>query len=304
MIDARILQDHVDEINRKIEAYLPQADEYNTELTEAVRYSVQAGGKRLRPMFMQETYRMFANGREEPEILHAFMAAIEFIHTYSLVHDDLPAMDNDEYRRGQLTTHAKFGEAPAILTGDALLNLAYEIIFDAIEGSEEPDDYMGGISAARILSRKAGLYGMVGGQYIDVYADQHPDFIPDEDIISYIYTNKTAALLEASFMIGAILGCASDLEIDVVEKMARYIGLAFQIRDDILDVTGNQELLGKPVGSDQKNHKQTYVSLYGLEAAQNAVQSYTEKAMKIFDSLRFRNVFLRELLLELVDRKK
>ncbi|MBQ9031712.1 MAG: polyprenyl synthetase family protein [Parasporobacterium sp.] len=303
-MDKKVLTDHVEEINDLIYDYLPREDAYNQELAEAMEYSVKAGGKRLRPMFMLETYRMFANGREEPEILFAFMAAIEFIHTYSLIHDDLPAMDNDEYRRGQLTTHARYGEAPGILAGDALLNRAYEIIFDAIEGSEEPDDYMGGISAARVLSAKAGMYGMVGGQYLDVYADQHPDFSVDEECLNYIYRNKTSALLQASMMTGAILAGASDLEIDLVEQMAGDIGMAFQIRDDILDVTGDKDVLGKPVGSDEKNQKQTYVSLYGLEKADEAVQAYTDRALQIFDSLRCRNPFLRELIELLINREK
>ena len=301
-MDKKILQDHVDDINSIIRNYLPEADDYNEELAEAMNYSVEAGGKRLRPMFIRETYRMFAGSREEPEILYAFMAAIECIHTYSLIHDDLPAMDNDDYRRGQLTTHKKYGEAAGILTGDALLNYAYEIILDTIEGSEDPDDYMGGISAARVLAAKAGMYGMVGGQYLDVYSEKHPDFTVDEASLKYIYSNKTSALLEASMMIGAILGSASDIEIDMVEKIARYIGLAFQIQDDILDVTGDQALTGKPVGSDERNQKQTYVSIHGLEAAGKAVDEYTGRAIEMFDSLHRQNAYFRELIIELAGR--
>lgn len=301
-MDKRVLQDHVEEINDLITDYLPHPDSHNEELTDAIQYAVMAGGKRLRPMLMLETFRMFANGRQEPEILYAFMSAIEFIHTYSLIHDDLPAMDNDEYRRGKLTVHAKYGEASGILAGDALLNYAYEIIFRAIEGSEDPDDYMGGISAARVLSVKAGMTGMVGGQYLDVYADKHPEFIVDREYLDYIYQNKTSALIEASMMVGAILAGAEEIEIAVVEKMAHYIGVAFQIRDDILDITGNQEILGKPVGSDEKNEKQTYVRLYGLEQAQSAVNTYTEKSLEIFDSLHRKNSFLRELIITLIER--
>ena len=303
-MDKKILQDHVDEINEIIYGYLPEADDHNEELTEAVCYSVQAGGKRLRPMFIQESFRLFAEGREEPEILHAFMAAIEFIHTYSLIHDDLPAMDNDEYRRGKLTTHAKYGEAVGVLAGDALLNLAFETILERIENSEDPDDYMGGISAARVLASKAGLYGMVGGQSMDVYSEKHPDFHVDPDCLKYIYRNKTSALLEASMMIGAIIAGASDLEIELVEKMAGYIGLAFQIQDDILDVTSSQEVLGKPIGSDEKNHKQTYISLYGLEKAKAQVKAYTDQALEILNCLKHKNMFLKELIIELIDREK
>ena len=303
-MDKRVLQDHVDEINDLIEDYLPREDSHNAELAEAVRYAVEAGGKRLRPMLMLETYRLFAEGRDAPEILYALMSAIEFIHTYSLIHDDLPAMDDDMYRRGQLTVHAKYGEAAGILTGDALLNLAYETIFRALEECEDPNDYMAGISAASVLSSKAGMFGMVGGQYLDVYSEKHADFSVDDAALDYIYRNKTAALIEASMMIGAILGYAEDIEIAVVEKMARYIGIAFQIRDDILDITGSQDVLGKPVGSDEKNEKTTYVSLHGLDMAQKAVKQYSQKALEIFDSIRHRNPFLRELITILIEREK
>lgn len=303
-MDARILQDHVDAINEILEAYLPEADGQTKELAGAVRYGVTAGGKRLRPMLMQECFHLFAGNREEPEILHAFMAAIEMVHTYSLIHDDLPAMDNDEYRRGKLTVHTKYGEAAGILTGDALLNLAFETVFQAIEESEEPEDYMGGISAGRILAEKAGMSGMIGGQYLDVYADKHPDFTVDADSLKYIYLNKTSRLLQSSMMIGAVFGGAADLEIAVIEKMAGYLGMAFQIQDDILDVEGNQEMLGKPVGSDEKNNKTTWVSLYGLDAAKNAVREYTGKALEIYDHLRQRSPFLRELLVMLTEREK
>ena len=303
-MDKKVLQDHVDEINELLEDYLPPEDSHNQELAEAVAYAVQSGGKRLRPMLMLETFRMFAGGREEPEILYALMAAIEFIHTYSLIHDDLPAMDNDDYRRGKLTVHARYGEAAGILTGDALLNLAYETIFQAIEGSEDPEDYMAGISCAKILSSKAGMFGMVGGQYIDVYADKHPEFQVDGDCLDYIYRNKTSALIEASMMMGAILGSANDLEVEVIETMAGYIGQAFQIRDDILDIISTPEILGKPVGSDARNKRQTFAAIYGLDRAEQAVREYSRKALEIFDSLRHRNSFLRELIVCLIEREK
>ena len=168
-MDKQLLNTRANEINQIIYSYLPEADDYNSELCQAAAYSVKAGGKRLRPMIMQETFRLFSKDREEPEVLHAFMAAIEFIHTYSLIHDDLPAMDDDDYRRGQLTVHAKYGEAAGILTGDALLNLAYEVIFKAILNCKDPE-LTYAARAASVLSTKAGLYGMVGGQYIDVYS--------------------------------------------------------------------------------------------------------------------------------------
>lgn len=304
-MDKLILKKHIEEINNIIYEFLPEADDHNDELVQAVNYSVRVGGKRLRPMFVLETYRMFqANAEAEPEIVHALMAAIEFIHTYSLVHDDLPAMDNDEYRRGQLTTHTKYGEAAGILAGDALLNWAYEVMFSAISSCSNPEDMKIAAGAAQVLASKAGLHGMVGGQSVDVYADKHGEFKVDEKCLEYIYNNKTSALIEAAFMMGAILGHASDGEIAAIEKMAGYIGMAFQIQDDILDVVGDQAVLGKPIGSDEKNDKQTYVKIHGLDAARRAVKDYTAEALKIFDSLSKTNTFLRELIVDLIDREK
>ncbi len=304
-MDKLILKKHIEEINDIIYKFLPDGDEYNAELVKAVNYSVKAGGKRLRPMFVLETYKMFsADNNAEPEILHAFMSAIEFIHTYSLVHDDLPAMDNDEYRRGQLTTHAQFGEAAGILAGDALLNWAYEVLLNAITSCSDGEEMTAAARAAQVLASKAGIKGMVGGQSVDVYADKHYEFKVDEKCLEYIYNNKTSALIEASFMMGAILGRADDEDVRAVEKMAGYIGMAFQIQDDILDVVGSQEILGKPVGSDEKNNKQTYVNIYGLDAARKAVKDYTSEALGIFDSLGMKNTFLRELIVELIDREK
>lgn len=304
-MDRLILKKHIDKINDIIYRFLPEADEYNAELVKAVNYSVKAGGKRLRPMFVQETYIMFSGADNvEPEVVRAFMAAIEFIHTYSLVHDDLPAMDNDEYRRGQLTTHAQYGEAAGILAGDALLNLAYEVVLAAIADCSDYKEMTAAVRSAQVLASKAGINGMVGGQSVDVYDDKHHEFEIDKDCLEYIYNNKTSALIEASFMMGAILGHAEDNEVGAVQKMAGYIGMAFQIQDDILDVVGNQEVLGKAVGSDEKNNKQTYVTIYGLDAARKAVKDYTYEALKIFDSLSVTNTFLRELIVELIDREK
>ena len=303
-MDKKILKTRVEEINDIIYRYFPEPDEYNAQLCEAMAYSVRAGGKRLRPMIMQETFRIFSNGQQEPEVLHAFMAAIEFIHTYSLIHDDLPAMDNDDYRRGLLTVHAKYGEAAGILTGDALLNYAYETIFKAASECDDRELCARAVKAACILSSKAGLYGMVGGQYIDVYSEKHPEFVIDEDCLNYINKNKTSALLEASMMVGAIIAGADDEEVEKAEMIAGYIGIAFQIRDDILDTIGDPLILGKPVGSDEKNDKCNYVSMHGLGAAQKAVIMYSEKALEIYDGLKNKNQFLRELFKELVIREK
>ena len=303
-MDGRLIEEKANKINDIIYGYLPEAGAYDQLITEAASYSVKAGGKRLRPMIMQESYRMYAGTDEEPEILHAFMAAIEFIHTYSLVHDDLPAMDNDMYRRGKLTTHAKFGEAFGILAGDALLNLAYETIAKSLAGTEDNEMLRRGVKAYAVLSEKAGIHGMVGGQVLDVYSEKTEGFKSRKDELEYIYENKTGALLEAPAMVGAILAGASDEDIAKLERISLNIGYAFQIRDDILDVTSTLEVLGKPINSDAENGKATYVTFAGLEGAQDAVRKYTDEAVREFDALPVKNDFLRELYIYLADRDK
>ena len=303
-MDKKLLADKVSNINYIIYGYLPAPDKYQELICDAVSYSVKAGGKRLRPMLMQETFHMFAGVAEEPEILHAFMAAIEFIHTYSLVHDDLPAMDNDMYRRGQLTTHAKYGEAFGILAGDALLNLAYETIAASLLKSKDAEELRRGVKAFEVLSKKAGIYGMVGGQVLDVYSEKTENFKSRQDEIEYIYENKTGALLEASVMAGALLAGADDKDVAAMEKIAKNVGFAFQIRDDILDVTSTLEVLGKPIGSDAENGKATYVTYAGIEEAQKAVERYTNDAISALDAFENRNDFLKELFIYLIDREK
>ena len=233
------IQTRVDEIEQIIKRYLPEEEGWQKTIMEAMNYSILAGGKRLRPMLMSETYRLFGG---KSKVIEPFMAAMEMIHTYSLVHDDLPAMDNDEYRRGKKTTHAVYGEAMGILAGDALLNYAFETAAKAFD--MEPDNRNIG-KAMQILATKAGIYGMVGGQVVDV-----------------------------------------------------------QIQDDILDVTSTLEVLGKPIGSDEKNHKATYVSFEGLEKAKEDVALYTNSAVARMDSLVVKNEFLNELLLYLISREK
>ena len=215
-----------------IYSFLPFEEGFQKTLFEAMNYSMKAGGKRLRPLLMQETYRMFGGEGSEVE---PFMAAMEMIHTYSLVHDDLPAMDNDEYRRGKLTTHAKFGHAMGVLAGDALLNYAFET---AAEAFDKSTDLHRTAKALQILSRKAGIYGMIGGQVVDVQSSGHAI---DQNRLDFIYELKTGALLEAAMMVGAVLAGASEEEVAVIEKVASDVGIAFQIRDDILDVTSTLE---------------------------------------------------------------
>ena len=249
------MKERTEVIEKLLVKYMPKAEGYQSQIMEAMEYSVMAGGKRLRPMLMQETYRLFGGEGKEIE---PFMAAMEMIHTHSLVHDDLPALDNDDYRRGRLTTHKVYGEAMGVLSGVALLNYAYEVMLTAFDTADTPDCQAHVIQALKVMSHKTGLYGMLGGQSVDVENDGKP---MSREMIDYIYENKTSALIEASVMTGAILGGATEEETAIVEKAAKNIGLAFQIQDDILDVTSTEEELGKPIHSDEKNHKTTYVTL-------------------------------------------
>lgn len=283
------------EIERIIRQYLPKEEGYQRTVAEAMNYSVLAGGKRLRPMLMQETYRMFGgSGRQ----IEPFMAAIEMIHTYSLVHDDLPAMDNDDYRRGRKTTHKVYGEAMGILAGDGLLNYAFETAVKSFEMGADP---LRAAGALKILAGKAGIDGMIGGQTADIEAEGRE--VPKE-LLDFIFRLKTGALLESSMMIGALLAGASGEETEAVGRVALNVGIAFQIQDDILDVTGTMEELGKPIGSDQKNEKTTYVTLYGMERAADEVRRLTDKAVSELTKLPGDSTFLEKLLLSLVERKK
>ena len=282
-------------VEKIVESYLPEESGTQHEIMEAMNYSVTAGGKRLRPLLMQETYRMFGGEGREVE---PFMASMEMIHTYSLVHDDLPAMDNDEYRRGKLTTHAKFGHAMGVLAGDALLNYAFET---AAEAFDKSTDLRRTAKALQILSRKAGIYGMIGGQVVDV---QSTGRAIDQEELDFIYELKTGALLEASMMVGAVLAGASDEEVEAVEKIASDVGLAFQIRDDILDVTSTLETLGKPINSDDRNEKTTYVTIHGLEQASKDVEEISERAIENLKALPYENEFLLELIKSLIYREK
>ena len=283
------------EIEQLIRRYLPKEEGFASTLARAMNYSMLAGGKRLRPLMMQEVYRMFGGTQR---VIEPFMVAMEMIHTHSLIHDDLPALDNDEYRRGRETTWKVFGEDMGVISGAALLNYAYEV---ALSGFELTDRTERVVLALRVLAAKTGIYGMLGGQSVDVENDGKP---LDLQLLDYIYENKTSALMEASMMVGAILAGAENTKIRQVEKAAGCVGLAFQIEDDILDVTSTQEELGKPIHSDEKNHKTTYVTLKGIENAQREVERLSQEAIETFDGLEEKNEFLRTLIQELVNRKK
>ena len=289
-------QNRIRSIENILKKYLPRQEGYQKIIMEAMEYSLMAGGKRLRPMLMQESYTLFGGGGE---VIEPFLAAIEMIHTYSLVHDDLPAMDNDEYRRGRKTTHVVYGEDMGILTGDALLNYAFETACRAFDIAPEESGRIG--QALKILAGKAGIYGMIGGQVVDVKESGH---ILTGEMLDFIYRLKTSALIESSMMIGAVLAGAGAEDTEKMEQIARGIGLAFQIQDDILDVTSTTEVLGKPVHSDEKNEKTTYVTWKGLEGARQEVSRMTEEAVRALRAIQPDGGFLEELLKSLVYREK
>ncbi len=286
----------VTEIENILRKYLPDSSGHQEKIMEAMEYNLMAGGKRIRPMLMKETYEMFGG---TGKIIEPFMAAIEMIHTYSLIHDDLPAMDNDDYRRGRKTTHIVYGEAMGILAGDALLNYAFETASEAFD-MDRDNGYLIG-KALQILGRKAGIYGMIGGQVVDVAASGKA---VDKDVLDFIYDLKTGALIEASMMIGAILAGATEQEVKIIESAAKKVGLAFQIQDDILDVTSTKEVLGKPIHSDEKNEKTTYVTLEGFEQAKEQVAILSTEAIDLMKGLNRENLYLMTLLEKLIYREK
>jgi geranylgeranyl diphosphate synthase type II len=282
------------EIEEILKKYMPEEAGPQQLIMEAMNYSVTVGGKRLRPMLMQETFRMFGG---EGEAIEPFMAAQEMIHTYSLVHDDLPAMDNDEYRRGKKTTWVAYGEDMAILAGDGLLNFAFETALKAF-GLE---DSMRVAECLKVLSKKAGIYGMIGGQVVDVMSEEKAI---DMETLLFIHRNKTSALIQSSMMIGAIMAGASMEDVEKIEKIGEDIGLAFQIQDDILDVTSSLEVLGKPVLSDEKNEKTTYLTLKGLEQSRKDVEEISHRAIDGLQSFEGEKQFLIELVEMLIHREK
>lgn len=285
------LQQRVTQAEQVISAYLPPVEGMQRTVLEAMEYSVLAGGKRLRPVLLLESYRLSGG---EGTLAEPFAAAIEMIHTYSLVHDDLPAMDNDRYRRGKLTTHAKYGEAMGILAGDGLLTYAFETAAKAFDQVKDPADGALVARAMQVLANKAGVYGMLGGQVIDVESEGQPGMTLEK--ILQIHTLKTAALIEASLMIGAILAGADDTRITQMEQVARAVGIAFQIQDDILDITSTQEVLGKPIGSDARNEKTTYVTLRGMDASVREVKRLSEEATDILRQIPGDTAFLEALV--------
>ena len=294
-IELKKRQDYVNEV---LDKFLPDVEGRQKTVLEAMRYSVTIGGKRLRPILILELYRCFA-GVDKEQRIEPFLAAIEMLHTYSLVHDDLPDMDNDMYRRGQLTTHAKYGSAMAILAGDALLNYSFETIGKTFDFSDSTDWNQRVAKAKQVFSKKAGIYGMIGGQVVDVEKTGTP---LTEEEIAFIYELKTCALLESAMLVGAILGGANEEQLCDVERVASCVGMAFQIQDDILDLIGEEEKLGKPIHSDEKNQKTTYVTIHGLERSKQKVKELSDEAVELVKKLNGTQ-FLQELIAYLTVRE-
>lgn len=290
------MEEKTGRIEKLLEQYLPPQVGCQKIIMEAMAYSLMAGGKRLRPMLLQETFRLFGG---TGKIAEPFMAALEMIHTYSLVHDDLPAMDNDDYRRGRKTTHVVYGEDMGILAGDALLNYAFETAASAF--AQYPDQALLIGKAIGILAGKAGIYGMIGGQVVDV---KETGRAVSQEVLDFIYELKTGALIECAMMIGATLAGAREEDVKKVEKIASCVGFAFQVQDDILDVTSTDAVLGKPVHSDEKNEKTTYVTLKGLEEAGRLVEEASMEAVRLLDELPGSNPYLSWLIEMLIHRKK
>ncbi len=303
---AGLLQKKTEEYNQLIQQYFSQDAKDTSVIKEAMQYSVLAGGKRLRPMILFEVFLLFSPKQECYRTAGVFATALELIHTYSLVHDDLPAMDNDEYRRGMLTTHAKYGEAFGILAGDALLNEAFLLCAKEVERLAVALDEAGTSSlkaacvAQRVLAEYAGKDGMIKGQELDLTYEGKT--IETEQLL-LMYELKTSRLLEAAFQIGAVLGGADKQEQEYAYKAASALGRAFQLKDDVLDLIGDEKKLGKPVHSDLKNEKTTYVSLEGFEKTEREIRRLTEEAIQCLDKLPGEKEFLKQLMLSLINRE-
>ena len=281
-----VLKEKIDYIETLLNEYMPKEEGYQKTIMKAMNYSLKAGGKRLRPILTLESCKI-VGGKEEDAI--PFAMAIEMIHTYSLIHDDLPALDNDDLRRGKPTNHKVFGDGMATLAGDALLNYAFEVMLSSSINKKDSNKYLKAINE---IAKHAGIYGMIGGQVVDVESENK---IIDKDKLDFIHLNKTAAMIVGCMRAGAIIGGATEEELEKVTKYGKNIGLSFQIVDDILDITGDEEKLGKPIGSDIENHKSTYPSLLGLEKSREIARQLIEEGKSSIDGLSSEIDFLNQL---------
>lgn len=289
-----VLKEKANYIEQLLNKYMPTEKGYQKTIMEAMNYSLSAGGKRLRPILTLEACKI-VGGNENDAI--PFAVAIEMIHTYSLIHDDLPALDNDDLRRGRKTNHIVYGEDMAILAGDALLNYAFEIMLSNSLGKENPEKYLKAINE---IAKSSGIYGMIGGQVVDVQSENQQ--IPKEKL-DYIHNNKTAAIMIGCMRAGAIIGNANEEELDKITKYANNIGLSFQIVDDILDIVGDESKLGKKVGSDIENNKSTYPSLLGLEKSEEIARTLINEAKENINELSEHVDFLNGLADYIIDRE-
>ena len=282
-----------EELNKYLHDYMEGKGSYNKRVYEAMQYSLDAGGKRIRPLLFLLTYKLYkADCSEVMDIA----AAIEMIHTYSLIHDDLPAMDNDDLRRGKPTNHKVFGEAIAVLAGDGLLNEAMSLMFRHCIGKND-----NAIRACSIISESAGADGMVGGQTVDILSENTK--IPIDQLY-YMHSKKTGALIKGSIISAAVYAGASKAEIDKLSYYGEKLGLAFQIKDDILDLTGDTALLGKKVKSDLNNNKTTFISTYGINKCKEMCNSITSECIEVLDSMSKDTSYLKDLTLFLLKREK
>ena len=289
--EAKIAQDYLARIAKDAEAkfdeHLPPVTDRPCRLHEAMRYSMFAGGKRLRPGLVKATFDMFGGKGDKVWLA---TSALEMLHTFSLIHDDLPCVDNDDYRRGKLTSHKKFGEATAVMAGDALCVQAFEMMGKT-----------GNAKAIELLAHLLGTYGMIGGEMTDIECEGKT---VDLEIVDYIHYHKTAALIEAALLVGAMLADASESDMKIIRNYGRSIGLAFQIVDDILDIVSTTEELGKDAGSDVENGKATYPSIVGLEKSRERARELYEESIKVLDGLKCDTSILRSIAAYIITRVK
>ncbi|HBF0842041.1 polyprenyl synthetase family protein [Clostridioides difficile] len=281
-------------VEKVLKEYMPKEEGYQKTVIEAMNYSLSAGGKRLRPILTLEACKI-VGGNEDEAI--PFAIAIEMIHTYSLIHDDLPALDNDDLRRGRPTNHKVYGEAMGILAGDALLNYAFEVMLAGSINKENPEKYLNAINE---IAKGAGIYGMIGGQVVDVESENKQI---EKEKLDYIHMNKTAAMMVGCMRAGATIGGANFEQMEEITKYAKNIGLSFQIVDDILDIVGDEAKLGKKVGSDIENHKSTYPSLLGLDKSKEIAHNLIDEAKKSIEKLSDGVDFLKGLAEYIIDRE-
>ena len=290
------LKNYVSIVNSELEKNLKSKDCPEGILNESMEYSLMAGGKRIRPILILATYKLF---KDNYSVCFPYAVSMEMIHNFSLIHDDLPGIDNDDFRHGKPTNHKKFNEATAILAGDALLNNGYMIISDAL--NKCTDEKMQALQLKAFHEFSYAVDRMIAGEYVDT---EYEGKEISNQYLEYMHANKTGALLKASVRIGAILGEANNEEIDKLTKFAEKIGLTFQIKDDILSEIGDEKILGKPTGNDKERGKCTYVSKYGLDGAKEMLENLTNEAVNIMDEYGEKGEFFKQLALYIANREK